>query len=172
MFFRSRSKLVPALILTNLWTFALSFLAWNYRARYEATQRNEDKWLGLLPEWMQWSEIREDLWLPVHNEPEPNDGGKEEGVGVVTATRPVRPAQDPNLPTFCPECGQGDLLCAKYGWVLLSVQYIGRGLPRSNAPCFLASIPLPAQLHMGERRLAFSEYSTTHEKASPPRLES
>ena len=107
------SKIVLALILTNLWTLVLLFLAWNYNARHVG------EWLGLdVPPDGEIGDMGEH---PLTSVPEKND------VDGVAATRPApvpAPApvplglsRDPNLPAFCPECGEGDVLCAKYGLV-------------------------------------------------------
>ena len=113
----SGSKLVPVLVFTNLWTLALLFLAWNHSAQYEVAQtgRNVDHSLVVPPERLEIGEIGEEPLSSVYHKPEPSEVHKGEGVDV--ATQPVRPTQDPNLPAFCPECGQGDVLCAKYGSV-------------------------------------------------------
>jgi len=117
MIFGSGSRLVPALVFTNLWTFTLLFLAWNHSARYEVAQgvRNVGEWLGVSPEKTKWSETGEDPLLSVDNKQESNGGETGEGVGVHTTTQP---------PAFCPECGKGDALCARYGSVLLFVRNI------------------------------------------------
>ena len=118
MIFGSGSRLVPALVFTNLWTFTLLFLAWNHSARYEVAQgvRNVGEWLGVSPE---RTRSGEDQLLSVDNKQESNGVETGEGLGVHTTTQPV--AQHPALPAFCPECGKGDALCARYGSVLLSV---------------------------------------------------
>lgn len=111
MIFGAGSKVLPALILTNLWTLVLLFLAWNHSARLEVAQSvaNVGEWLGFPPDRATWGESGR-----------PEDPLSYDGVGVVTATPPTEPvgatsARDPALPAFCPECGEGDVLCAKYG---------------------------------------------------------
>ena len=112
MIFGAGSKVLSALILTNLWTLILLFLAWNHSARHEVVQgvSNVGEWLGIPPDKVKWSGLAE-AEDPLSSKPQ------EDEVGLVTATNPVGPPRDPNLPAFCPECGEGDLLCAKYGLV-------------------------------------------------------
>jgi hypothetical protein len=133
MIFGAGSKVVPALLLTNLWTLVLLFLAWNHSARNEVAQSvsNVGEWLGVPPDGIEWSAMGED---PFSSVPEPN----ADVVRLVTATRPAPvpvpvpgPVPDPNLPAFCPECGEGDLLCAKYGLVSISP---GRNLQVAHTP--------------------------------------
>jgi len=123
MIFGAGPKLIPALVLTNLWTLVLLFLAWNHNARHEVDQsvRDVDELLGAPPDGVKWSEMGEDPLSPVHHKPKPSEVDKGKGVGVATAILPVSTGWVPDLPTFCPECGEGDLLCAKYGLVLRSV---------------------------------------------------
>lgn len=113
MIFGAGSKVLPALILTNLWTLVLLFLAWNHGAGHEVAQSvsNVGGWLGFPPD-RSGSEMADDPLSSLHRH--------SDGVGAVTATPPTQPvgaARDPSLPAYCPECGEGDLLCAKYGSV-------------------------------------------------------
>lgn len=122
MIFGAGSKIVPALVLTNLWTLVLLFLAWNYTARHEEAPQsitNIGEWLGIgVPPDGEISDMGEH---PLTSVLEKSD------VDGVAATRPapapvptpvpLGSSRDPNLPAFCPECGEGDVLCAKYGLV-------------------------------------------------------
>lgn len=103
----SGSRLVPALIVTNLWILALLLLSWNHSSQYEIAQydRNVDQPLFIPPERM----VAEKPPSCVHHTPGASD--------LSVPTQPVGFPKDPNLPAFCPECGQGDILCAKYGSV-------------------------------------------------------
>lgn len=136
MIFGAGSKVLPALILTNLWTLILLFLAWNHSARHEVVQgvSNVGEWLGLPPDRAKWSGMAEDPSSSVHQNSKPIEGNKGDEVGVVTATQPVGPSRDPNLPAFCPECGEGDLLCARYGSVSPSTRYNGLDPPGAHTP--------------------------------------
>ena len=115
------SKIVPALVLTNLWTLVLLFLAWNYSARHEAAQSitNVGEWLGLdvPPD----GEIGDMGKHPLTAVPDDVDGVAATRPALVPAPVPapvpLSLSRDPNLPAFCPECGEGDALCAKYGLV-------------------------------------------------------
>ena len=131
MIFGAGSKVLPALILTNLWTLVLLFLAWNHGARHDVAQSvtNVGEWLGFPPDQANWSSMAEDPLLSVHQH--------SDGVGVVTSTQPTQPVgpiHDPSLPAFCPECGEGDPLCAKYGLVSPYAQYNGLGPPSAHIP--------------------------------------
>ncbi len=133
MIFGAGSKVLPALILTNLWTLVLLFLAWNHSARHEVVQSvsNVGEWLGFPQDGAKWTGMAEDPLSSVHQH--------SDGVGVVTATQPAQPvcpARDPSLPVFCPECGEGDLLCAKYGLVSPYERYNGLGPPSAHIPAF------------------------------------
>ena len=136
MIFGAGSKVLSALILTNLWTLILLFLAWNHTARHEVVQgvSNVGEWLGLPPDRAKWSPITEDPLTSVHQNSRPIEGNKGDEFGVVTATQTVGPARDPNLPAFCPECGEGDLLCARYGLVSSSALNNGLGPPNAHTP--------------------------------------
>ena len=121
MLFGTGPKFVPFLVLTNLWTLALLFFRWNHHARYEVAQtvKNLDDWLGISPEGTESSEMGAHL-VPIHHKPKPVEVDKAEEATVLVVPQPVVPARDPNLPAFCPVCGEGDPICAKYGLVFLS----------------------------------------------------
>jgi hypothetical protein len=130
MVFGTGSKLVPVLVLANLWTLTLLFLAWNHGARYGTAQSLEsvEEPLGVSPERMKWG-VHDDSLSPVHHKPKQIEVAKEAKDAVVTVSGPVFPARDPNLPAFCPECGEGDLLCHKYGSVPPNALHLRPELP-------------------------------------------
>jgi hypothetical protein len=141
MGFGAGSRVIPALILTNLWTVALLFLAWNYSTRYEVEQCAGN----ISPEWVHLSEIGGDPLLPAHHRPRPNEASK----GGVTVSQPVGPVRDQNLPAFCPECGEGDLLCAKYGLVSPFARYIATWPPSANTSLPLSKFTIARSVAYG-----------------------
>jgi len=137
MIFGAGSKVVPALVFTNLWTLVLLFVTWNHSTLHEVSQSvsNVGEWLGVPPDGHKWNEIAEDSLSSLP----PIEVNKADGVGLATATQPVPVPvpvdRDPNLPAFCPECGEGDLLCAKYGLVSPFI-YTELEPPSANTPLF------------------------------------
>src|SRR5258706_4628732 len=78
------------------------------------------------------SDVIDNKWLTLWGLISPNEGGSfsindRQGIAVIKDEEVIRPP-------YCPVCGPGDALCAKYGYVI-QLYIISSGPPRSNAIC-------------------------------------